>query len=244
MKHIMITGASSGIGAAIARQLADKDVRLSLGARRTERLPSVVSGAFCHSLDVTDEPSVEAFIAAATEASGPIDILINNAGLARGTEPVAAADGVAWREMIETNLFGVLNMTRRILPSMVERGTGHVLMIGSVAGLQSYEGASVYCATKRALGAFTEAIRLETHGTGVRVTNINPGLVETEFSLVRFRGDGDRAKVPYQNTRPLSPEDVAECVAFAVTRPAHVNIDNMLVLATDQSTPTRIHRRE
>lgn len=239
----MITGASSGIGAATARLLAGPDTVLSLGARRAERLPEVVEGAFCHRLDVTDESSVEAFLAAATQANGPVDVLVNNAGLARGVEPIAGADGVAWREMIETNVFGVLHMTRRVLPQMVERGSGHVVMIGSVAGLVTYEGASVYCATKRALNAITEAIRLETHGTGIRVTSVNPGLTETEFSLVRFRGDAERAKVPYAGTRPLHAEDIAECVAFAVSRPAHVNIDSLLVLATDQSTPTRIHRR-
>ena len=245
MQHILITGASAGIGAAIAKRLANSDgTCLSLGARRTERLPEVVADAFHHALDVTDEQSVESFLAAATRAHGPVDVLINNAGLARGIEKIAEADGVAWREMIETNIFGVLHMTRRILPTMIERGTGHVLMIGSVAGLTSYEGASVYCATKRALNSITESIRLEVHGTGIRVTSINPGLVETEFSLVRFRGDAERAKVPYANTRPLHAEDIAECVEFALSRPPHVNIDNMLVLATDQSTPTRIHRRE
>ena len=244
MKHVMITGASSGIGAAIARSLGATDVRLSLGARRVEKLAEVAPDAFQQRLDVTDETSVEAFLAAATEAQGPVDVLVNNAGLARGLETIAEADGVAWREMIETNLFGVLHMTRRVLPSMLERGGGHILMIGSVAAVHAYERGSLYCASKAALKSFTEALRLEVHGTGIRVTTINPGLVDTEFSLVRFRGDAERAKVPYHNTRPLVAEDIAECVAFALSRPPHVNIDSMLVLATDQSTPTRIHRRE
>jgi NADP-dependent 3-hydroxy acid dehydrogenase YdfG len=244
MEHILITGASAGIGAAIAEKLAGPDTRLSLGARRTERLAGVVPEAFHHSLDVTDEDSVEAFIAASIDANGPVDVLINNAGLARGLELIAEADGVAWREMMETNVMGVLNMTRRILPKMLEHGSGHVVMIGSVAGRDTYERGSVYCATKRALDAITEGIRLEVHGTGIRVTSVNPGLVESEFSLVRFRGDAKRAAVPYANTRPLKPEDVAECVEFALSRPAHVNIDNMLLLATDQSTATRIHRTE
>jgi 3-hydroxy acid dehydrogenase / malonic semialdehyde reductase len=173
-----------------------------------------------------------------------VDILINNAGLARGLERIAEADGVAWREMMETNVMGVLNMTRRVLPKMLERESGHIVMIGSVAGQEVYERGSVYCASKAALDSITKGIRLEVHGTGLRVTSINPGLVESEFSLVRFRGDAERAAVPYANTRPLQPEDVAECVAFAISRPAHVNIDNMLLLATDQSTATRVHRTE
>ncbi len=242
MKHILITGASSGIGEAIAKNLAGSDVQLSLGARRTERLTDIAPTAFHHYLDVTDEASVESFLAAAVQAHGPVDVLINNAGLARGIERIAEADGEAWREMIETNVMGVLHVSRRVLPSMIERGSGHILMTGSVAGVTSYEGGSVYCASKRALTSICESMRLETHGTGIRVTNISPGLVESEFSLVRFRGDAERAKIPYQGTRPLSPEDIAECVAFAVTRPPHVCIDSMLILATDQSSATRVHR--
>ena len=244
MKHILITGASSGIGEAIARELAGGDARLSLGARRTERLASIAPGALCHYLDVTDEDSVEDFLAAAEQANGPIDVLINNAGLARGIERIAEADGRAWREMMETNVMGVLHMSRRVLPSMIDRATGHVIMTGSVAGIDSYEGGSVYCASKRALTSICESMRLETHGTGIRVTNICPGLVESEFSLVRFRGDSERAQVPYQGTRPLTPKDIAECVAFAVTRPPHVCIDSMLILATDQSSATRVHRTQ
>lgn len=244
MQHIMITGASSGIGAAIARQLASPSVHLSLGARRVGRLADVVPAAFHHALDVTDKASVATFLAAATERSGPVDVLINNAGLARGTERIADAEGEAWREMIETNVFGVLHVTRRVLPSMIARGEGHIVMIGSIAGRQTYEGGSVYCASKRALTALCEGLRMETHGTGIRVTSIDPGLVETEFSLVRFSGDAERAAVPYRNTRPLHAEDVADCVAFAVSRPPHVCIDSMLVMPTDQSSVTRVHRRD
>ncbi len=194
-RHVMITGASSGIGAAVARHLAGPDNALSLGARRVGRLPKIVpdAGAFCGQLDVTNEESVSAFIAAAQEHHGPIDVLINNAGLARGAEKVAEATGEAWREMVETNIMGVLHMTRRILPTMLDRRTGHIVMLGSVAGRQTYQGGSVYCATKRALMSITEAIRQETLGSGVRVSSIDPGMVETEFSLVRFRGDAERA---------------------------------------------------
>ncbi len=241
-RHILVTGASSGIGAATARRLAGPGVALSLGARRVERLPDVVAGAFCHQLDVTDEASAETFIGAAVEANGPVDVLVNNAGLARGRETVAEADGVAWREMMETNVMGVLHMTRRILPVMIERGEGYIIMVGSIAGLESYPGGSVYCASKRAISSITETIRLETLGTGVRITQVDPGLVETEFSIVRFRGDEEKAAKIYENTRPLKAEDIAECVEFALSRPPHVNIDNMLIKATDQGGATLIHR--
>ena len=241
-RHILITGASAGIGAAIARRLATGDSTLSLGARRAERLPGVVARAFHAALDVTDERSVEQFLAAAVSANGPIDVLVNNAGLARGLEPVADADGRAWREMIETNICGVLNMTRRVLPQMIKRGTGHLVMLGSIAARESYEGGSVYCATKRALQSITETIRLETLGTGVRISSIDPGLVNTEFSLVRFSGDADKAREPYENMRPLTAEDIAECVEFALSRPAHVNIDSLLVMPTDQAGVRKVHR--
>jgi len=240
-RHIMITGASSGIGAACA-DLLEQGNHLSLGARRLDRLTQRSGEACCLALDVRDEDSVEGFLAAAVEANGPVDVLINNAGLARGIERIAEADGRAWREMLETNVFGVLNVTRRVLPSMLERGSGHVVMIGSVAGHETYEGGSVYCASKRALRSITEALRYETLGSGVRVTSVDPGLVETEFSMVRFRGDAKAATKVYANTRPLTAVDVAECVQFAIDRPAHVNLDTILVMPTDQASPKRVHR--
>lgn len=244
-KHIVITGASSGIGAAIATQQARAGHRISIGARRVDRLQQVNEDTHRGALDVTDDASVEAFLAGAIAAHGPIDVLVNNAGLARGIERVADADGVAWREMVETNVMGLLAVTRRVLPQMLERKAGgHILMIGSIAGRAAYEGASVYCATKAAVKKIAEALRLECFGTDIRVTTIDPGLVETEFSLVRYRGDAERAKVPYENTRPLTPFDVASCVDFAISRPPHVNIDDMLLTSTDQVSPTRIHRRE
>ena len=244
MKHILITGASSGIGAAVAKRLATPDSRISLGARRTERLDDLVEGAFCHRLDVTDEESVQEFIDRAVDTNGPVDVLINNAGLARGLELIAEADGIAWREMIETNIFGVLHMTKRILPSMIERGQGHIVMLGSIAGHETYHGGSVYCASKRGLISITEGLRIETRGTGIRVTSVDPGMVETEFSLVRFKGDTERAGAVYTGTRPLHGEDIADCIEFALSRPAHVCIDNMLVMPTDQVRTRHVYRSE
>ncbi|MEZ5963291.1 MAG: SDR family NAD(P)-dependent oxidoreductase [Planctomycetota bacterium] len=241
--HAVITGASAGIGAAVARVLARQGWRLSLGARRAERLDGLADGAFTGSLDVTDEASVERFLAAARAAHGPVDVLVNNAGKAKGLAPLATADPAHWREMIETNVMGVLHVTRRVLPEMLERQTGHIVMIGSIAGHQAYENGSVYCGSKRALQSICDAIRLETLGQGVRVTSVDPGLVETEFSIVRFDGDRERAERVYERTRPLTAEDVAECVWFALSRPAHVDIDTILVKPTDQAAATRVHRR-
>ena len=241
-RHVVITGASSGIGAACARAFASLGDRLSLGARRVERLPKVVAGAFQHELDVTKPDSVERFLAAATEANGPIDVLVNNAGLARGVEKIAEGTGEAWREMVETSLLGLLEVTRRVVPQMLQRKTGHVVVIGSIAAHKAYAGGGVYCGSKRALQPICEALRMETLGSGVRVTSVDPGLVETEFSLVRFRGDGERASKVYHDTRPLTAEDVAECVVFAASRPAHVNIDTIVVMPTDQASPQMVHR--
>ena len=241
-RHVVVTGASSGIGAACARAFAALGDRLSLGARRVARLADVAPGAFQQGLDVTDRDSVESFVAAAIAANGPIDVLVNNAGLARGTEKIAEGTGEAWREMIETNVLGLLEVTRRVLPGMIAAKRGHVVVIGSIAGHKAYAGGGVYCGSKRALQPICEAIRLETLGTGVRVTSVDPGMVETEFSLVRFRGDGDRAAKVYHDTRPLVAEDVAECVVFAAGRPPHVDIETIVVMPTDQASPHHVHR--
>lgn len=241
-RHVVVTGASSGIGAACARAFARLGDRLSLGARRTERLSGVAPGAFCHPLDVTDSASVQRFVEGAIAANGPIDVLVNNAGLARGVEKIAEGTGEAWREMIETNVLGLLEVTRRVLPRMLERKNGHVVVIGSIAGHRAYAGGGVYCGSKRALQSICETVRMETLGSGIRVTSVDPGMVETEFSEVRFRGDRERAAKVYQDTRPLTADDVAECVVFAVTRPAHVNLDSIVVMPTDQATPQQVHR--
>jgi 3-hydroxy acid dehydrogenase / malonic semialdehyde reductase len=241
-RHVVVTGASSGIGAACARAFADLGDRLSLGARRTDRLAEIVPTAFHHALDVTDRGSVERFVSAAVAANGPIDVLVNNAGLARGTEKIAEGTGEAWREMIETNVLGLLEVTRLVLPQMIAAGRGHVVVIGSIAGHKAYAGGGVYCGSKRALQPICEAMRMETLGSGVRVTSVDPGMVETEFSLVRFRGDEARATKVYEGTRPLTAEDVAGCVVFAATRPAHVDIETIVVMPTDQASPHHVHR--
>ena len=241
-RHVVVTGASSGIGAACARAFAANGDRLSLGARRADRLPGVVDGALCRQLDVTDAASVAAFVQAAIDANGPIDVLVNNAGLARGTEQIAEGTGEAWREMIETNVLGLLEVTRLVLPHMIEHGGGHVVVIGSIAGHKAYVGGGVYCGSKRALQPICEAIRMETLGKNVRVTSVDPGMVDTEFSVVRFRGDEDKARKVYEGTRPLVADDVAECVLFAANRPQHVNLDKILVMPTDQATPYFVHR--
>ncbi len=215
-----------------------------MGARRSERLPEVLADALHCELDVTDPASVERFLHAAQAAHGPVDVLINNAGLARGVEKIAEGTGEAWREMIETNVLGLLEVTRRVLPQMIDRRSGHVIVIGSIAGHKAYAGGGVYCASKRALQPICEAMRIETLGTGVRVTSVDPGLVETEFSIVRFRGDQDRAAKVYAGTRPLTAMDVAECVVFAANRPPHVNLDAIVVMPTDQASPHHVHRNE
>ena len=241
-RHVVITGASSGIGAACARAFEAQGDRLSLGARRHERLMEVSKTAFCGELDVTDKQSVAAFLQAAVAKNGPIDVLVNNAGLARGVEKIAEGTGEAWREMIETNVLGLLEVTRLALPQMIARKTGHVVVIGSIAGHKAYVGGGVYCGSKRALQPICEAIRMETLGHNVRVTSVDPGMVETEFSIVRFRGDEKRADAVYAGTRPLHAEDVAECVLWAANRPAHVNIDTIVVMPTDQASPQMVHR--
>ncbi len=249
---VLITGASAGIGRACALAFAAEGWSVAVGARRADRLETLrgeleAAGAprvFHRVLDVTDRKSVAAFRNGLLETLGPPDCLVNNAGLARLVERLDEGEGEAWREMIETNLVGVLHMVRTFLPGMEERGRGHIVMIGSIAGRQAYAGGSVYCATKRALQSLCRALRLETLGKGIRVTSVDPGMVETEFSLVRFRGDETKASGVYEGFRPLEAEDVAACVLFAATRPPHVNLDEILVMPTAQADPWHLHREE
>ncbi|MBU6228963.1 MAG: SDR family oxidoreductase [Cyanobacteria bacterium REEB459] len=248
---VLITGASSGIGAACARQLAQAQARLILMARRRPRLEALAADLhrqygtqiWLSPLDVQQPQAVQAALDALPAHWQAIDVLINNAGLSRGLDKQYEASLQDWEEMIDTNLKGLLYLSRSVVPGMVARGRGHVVNLGSIAGRQTYPGGSVYCATKAAVKALSEGLKLDLLGTPVRVTNIEPGLVETEFSQVRFHGDEDRARGVYQNLTALTPEDVADAIYFALTRPAHVNISEILLMPTDQSSVFHVHRQ-
>jgi serine 3-dehydrogenase len=245
---VLITGASAGIGAACARAFAAQGARLVLAARRVERLRELAAeleGTEVHlvELDVRDSAAVAATLGALPAAWAEIDVLVNNAGLGRGVEKVQEGTTEGWDEMVDTNVKGLLYVTRAVTPSMVARGRGHVVNIGSVAGHEVYPGGAVYCATKHAVGAITRGMRMDLLGTGVRVTTVDPGMVETEFSVVRFHGDEERAKKVYANMTPLTPDDVADAVVWAATRPARVNIDEIILKPTDQASVTLVHRR-
>jgi len=250
-KVVFITGASSGFGAASALRFARDGHVLVLGARRADRLAETSAAAHeagaarvvALPLDVRDKASVDAFCRQGLEAAGAAHILVNNAGLARGADPVETATDADWEEMIETNVLGVLRTTRALIPALVASGDGHIIFIGSTAGRWVYEGGSVYCASKHAVRAIRSTLRLELCGRPVRVSTVDPGMAETEFSLVRFHGDGERAKKVYQGVTPLSADDVADLVHFVATRPPHVNIDEIMVTPRDQASPTKVSRR-
>lgn len=236
----MVTGASSGIGAATARHLATAGFDVVVGARRLDRLEALAGeiGARALALDVTDRTSVTRFC----EAVGPCRVLVNNAGGALGLDPVEAADEDEWLAMYQVNVLGTLRMTKALLPKVEASGDGHVVMVGSVAGHEPYAGGAGYNAAKFALRAVTKVLRLEVLGRPIRVSEIDPGLVDTEFSTVRFHGDVQRAHAVYQGVTPLGADDVAECITFVVTRPAHVNVDSLVVLARDQAGAAVVHR--
>ncbi|MCS6772914.1 MAG: SDR family oxidoreductase [Anaerolineae bacterium] len=243
----LVTGASSGIGQACARALAAEGARLILAARRIDRLHQLAAElntpAHVVALDVRDRRAVKQAIADLPPAFRDIDILINNAGLSRGLNKLYEGDEDDWEEMIDTNVKGLLYVTRAVLPGMVERQRGHIVNIGSVAGHYAYQNGGVYCATKAAVKSLTESLKQDLLGTPIRVTSVDPGLVETEFSLVRFRGDAERAKKVYEGVKPMTPEDVAEAVIFCLTRPPHVNINFLMMMAVGQSTPTTVYRQ-
>lgn len=252
-KIALITGASSGIGAACAKRLAKENVKLILAARRLSRLEALVESLKtinptleCHlvQLDVTDREAVKMAIAQLPHAWQSIDILINNAGLAAGREKIQEANIDDWEAMIDTNVKGLLYMTRSILPVMLKNNHGHIVNIGSVAAHYAYAGGSVYCGSKACVRAISQAMRQDICGSAIRVTEIDPGLVETEFSLVRFKGNETMAKNVYQGLTPLSPEDVADAVLYSVTRPAHVNISEMILYPTAQASVLMTHRED
>ncbi len=250
-RHVVITGASSGIGAACARAFARAGARLHLVARRRERLEELAVelsghglGISLSTLDVRDRAAVEAW-AARLSADGPeVDILVNNAGLARGLAPLAEGDIADWEEMIDTNVKGLLYVTRALLPGMIERRRGHVIQIGSIAGHEVYPGGNVYCATKHAVAALNRALAIDVLGSNVRVSSVDPGLVETEFSLVRFHGDSERAANVYRTIEALTADDVADAVLFCATRPPHANVREMVLMPTAQGSSVHQYRTE
>lgn len=237
----VISGASSGIGAATARRLAAEGFHVVIGARRMERLREVAEsiGALALELDVTDTASVEAFA-----LQVPVcHVLVNNAGGALGFAPIAAADEEHWRWMYDANVLGTMRMTRAFLPKLIASGNGHVVNVSSIAGLEAYENGAGYTTAKHAETVMTTTLRWELLGKPVRVTEIDPGAVSTEFSLVRFEGDAARAAKVYEGMTPLVADDIADCIAWAVTRPEHVNIDQIVVKPRDQGNATRMFRR-
>jgi 3-hydroxy acid dehydrogenase/malonic semialdehyde reductase len=248
-KTALITGASAGIGEATARMLAREGYNLILTARRKERLEALrieLGAAYgievgIHAFDICDREAVAQFVSTLEEL--PIDVLVNNAGLAAGLSPLHEGNIDDWEQMIDTNIKGLLYITRGIAPLMVAQGFGHILNIGSIAGREVYPQGNVYCATKHAVHALSEGLRKELYDKGIKVTNIAPGLVETEFSMVRFKGDSERATKVYADMEPLTPHDIADCILFCITRPAHVNIADMLVLPSQQAASTMVHRK-
>ena len=247
----LITGASSGIGRATAEAFAAEGVHLLLCARRADRLTDLASGLTSRhgirvhpfALDVQDRPAVQSTLAALPTEWAGIDILVNNAGLSRGLTKLHEDDPQNWDEMIATNVSGLLSVTRAIVPGMVSRGRGHVISLGSTAGHMTYPNGAVYCATKAAEKAISEGLKLDLMGTPVRVTSVDPGMVETEFSEIRFRGDKARAAKVYENINPLQAEDVADAIVWAATRPPHVNIHDILLTSIDQGNSYVLNRR-
>ena len=248
---ILITGASSGIGTACAKIFAGAGAKLILAARRLERLQQLadtLSKDFSTEihllqLNVRDRNAVESAISTLPSAWSDIDILINNAGLSRGLDKLHEGSFQDWEDMIDTNVKGLLYLSRYVVPGMVSRDRGHVVNLGSIAGHQTYPSGNVYCATKAAVRAISEGLKQDLLGTRVRVTSVDPGMVETEFSEVRFHGDTERANKVYQGVTPLTANDVADVIFFCVTRSPHVNINEVVLMPVDQASATLVNRR-
>ncbi|MEH2286906.1 SDR family oxidoreductase [Nostoc sp.] len=248
---ILITGASSGIGTACAKIFAGAGAKLILAARRLERLQQLADtltkdfSTEIHllQLDVRDRNAVESAIANLPSTWSDIDILINNAGLSRGLDKLHEGSFQDWEDMIDTNVKGLLYVSRYVVPGMVSRDRGHIVNLGSIAGHQTYPGGNVYCATKAAVRAISEGLKQDLLGTRVRVTSVDPGMVETEFSEVRFHGNTERANKVYQGVTPLTADDVADVIFFCVTRSPHVNINEVVLMPVDQASATLVNRR-
>ncbi len=247
---VLITGASSGIGAACAKIFAASGAKLILAARRLEKLQQLIetlniklSDVLTVKLDVRDRIAVESTISTLPPEFSHIDILINNAGLSRGLDKLHEGDFQDWEEMIDTNIKGLLYLTRYVVPGMVQRGKGHIINIGSIAGHQTYPNGNVYCGTKAAVKAISEGLKQDLLGTPIRVTSVDPGMVETEFSNVRFYGDTQRAEKVYAGVTPLTADDVADVIFFCATRPAHVNINEVILMPVDQASATLVNRK-
>ncbi|HEV3309359.1 MAG TPA: SDR family NAD(P)-dependent oxidoreductase [Chloroflexota bacterium] len=250
-KVVLVTGASSGIGRATALAFAREGCRLAIAARRDDRLAALTpelreagsSEVAARKLDVRDRQAAEEAVAGFHKDFGRIDILVNNAGQARGLRPVETGDETEWRDMVETNVMGLLWVTRAAIPIMKAQRGGHIISLGSVAGHESYAGGSVYAGTKSAERAIMVALRHELLGENIRVSSVDPGLVETEFSLVRFDGDAERAGNVYRGITPLTGDDVADCIVFAASRPEHVNVDEIIVKPVAQAGSKAVFRK-
>ncbi len=248
---VLITGGSSGIGAACAEAFAATGARLILAARRVDRLETLAAelrqahgtDSLLIALDVRDAGGVSRVLEDLPQQWREVDVLVNNAGLSRGLDKLHEGKLLDWEEMIDTNVKGVLYVTRAILPGMLQRGRGHVINIGSVAAHEVYPGGAVYCASKAALSTIATGLRLDLFGTPIRVSTIDPGAVETEFSAVRFRGDDDRAAAVYQGYQPLTPADIADIVLYTATRPAHVNVDQVMVKPVAQARAGMVNKK-
>ena len=241
--HVLITGASSGIGAACAEAFAGAGSRLTLCARRADRLADLAqcldTDVEIVELDVRDRAAVTARLSALE-----VDVLVNNAGLAAGFGPLQSGDPDDWDRMIDTNVTGLLNVTRTVVPGMVARGRGHVINLGSIAGHETYPNGAVYCASKAAVDRITKGLRMDLLGTGVRVSTVDPGMVETEFSVVRFGGDVERASSVYDGMTPLTGDDIAETIVWIADRPSHVQVAEVVLFPTDQASATLVARRQ
>jgi hypothetical protein len=240
----VVTGASSGIGAATAKALASRGYHVVAGARRVDRVRRVVGeSGVAMELDVTDRDSVERFVAEVGKRFRHIDVLVNNAGGAIGLTPIAESVDEEWTTMWKTNVLGLMYVTRACLPLLRKARHGHIVNLGSIAGFETYKGGAGYTAVKHAVRAISRTLRLELNGEPIRVTEVAPGLVETEFSLVRFHGDRQAAKNVYAGLKPLTADDVADCIVFAVTRPPHVDIDEIVIRPVAQATSYQVARK-